>query len=59
VTIIGAILAIVLIALAALTVPGSTWYFRVCFIGGSILVVLLLIMYRFVRGKRRLVRRIS
>jgi hypothetical protein len=59
VTIIGAILAIVLIALAALTVPGSTWYFRVCFIGGSVLVVLLLIIYRFVRGKRRLVRRTS
>jgi hypothetical protein len=58
VTIIGAILAIVLIALAALTVPGSTWYFRVCFIGGSVLVVLLLIVYRFVRGKRRLLRRI-
>jgi hypothetical protein len=60
VTIIGAILAIVLIALATLTVPtvGSMWYFRATFIGGSIVLVLLLIIYRFVRSKRRWQRRL-
>jgi hypothetical protein len=60
VTIIGAILAIVLIALATLTVPtvGSTWYFRLSFIGGSILLVLLLVIYRFVRSRRRWRRRL-
>lgn len=60
VTIIGAILAIVLIALATLTVPtvGSIWYFRLSFIGGSILLVLLLIIYRFVRSKRRWLRKL-
>jgi hypothetical protein len=60
VTIIGAILAIVLIALATLAVPvvGSTLYFRLSFIGGSILLVLLLVIYRFVRSKRRWLRRL-
>jgi hypothetical protein len=60
VTIIGAILAIVLIALAALTVPdfGSTWYFRLSVIGGAVLLVLLLIVYRFVRSRRRWLRRL-
>lgn len=60
VTIIGAILAIGLIALAALTVPklGSIWYFRLSVIGGSILLVLLLIVYRFLRSKRRWLRRL-
>jgi hypothetical protein len=60
VTIIGAILAIVLIALAALAVPkvGSMWYFRLSVIGGSVLLVLLLIVYRFVRSKRRWLRRL-
>lgn len=58
VTIIGAILAIVLIALATLTVPrfGSTWYFQLAVIGGSVLLVLLLIVYRFMRSKRRLLK---
>lgn len=60
VTIIGAILAIVLIALAAFSVPkvGSMWYFRLSFIGGSVLLVLLLIVYRFIRSKRRWLRRL-
>jgi hypothetical protein len=60
VTIIGAILAIVLIALATLSVPevGPTWYFRLSFIGGSVLLVLLIIVYRFVRGRRRWLRRL-
>lgn len=60
VTIIGAILAIVLIALGALTVPqfGSTWYFRFSVIGGSVLLVLILIVYRFVRSKRRWLRKL-
>jgi len=60
VTIIGAILAIVLIALAALSVPkiGSAWYFRISFIGGSVLLVLLIIVYRFIRSKRRWLRRL-
>jgi hypothetical protein len=53
VTIIGAILAIVLIALAAFTVPGSTWYSRSCVIAGSVLLVLLFAGYRFMRSKRR------
>lgn len=61
VTIIGAILAIVLIALAALAVPkvGSMWYFRLSVIGGSVLLVFLIVVYRFVRGKRRWRRRLS
>ena len=61
VTIIGAILAIVLIALATFTVPdyGSMWYFRLSVIGGSVLLVLLLIIYRFVRSKRRWLRRLQ
>jgi tetrahydromethanopterin S-methyltransferase subunit F len=60
VTIIGAILAIVLIALAALTVPvmGTSWAFRVSFIGGSVLLVLIIMIYRFVRSKRRWARRL-
>jgi hypothetical protein len=58
VTIIGAILAIVLIALATLTVPGSTWYFQFPVIAGSVLVVMLLVVYRFVRSKRRWLRRL-
>jgi hypothetical protein len=60
VTIIGAILAIVLIAVAALTVPslGTKWYFLLSVIGGSVLVVLLLIIYRFARSKRRSMRRL-
>lgn len=60
VTIIGAILALVLIALAALTVPeiGSVWYFRLSVIGGSVLLVVLLIVYRFVRSRRRWLRRL-
>lgn len=59
VTIIGSILAIILIGLTALTVPnlGSLWYFRLSVIGGSVLLVLLLIAYRFVRGHRRWLRR--
>lgn len=60
VTIIGAILAIGLIALAALTVPayGTEWYFRLSVIGGAVLLVVLLIAYRSVRSKRRLQRRL-
>jgi hypothetical protein len=60
VTIIGAILAIVLIALATLSVPkiGSMWYFRVLFIGGSVLLIGLLIAYRFARSRRRWLRRL-
>jgi len=60
VTIIGAILAIVLIGLATLSVPevGSMWYFRLAVIGGSVLLVLLLIVYRFVRSRRRWLRRL-
>jgi len=60
VTIIGAILAIVLIALAALAVPvmGTSWVFRFSFIGGSVLLVLIIMAYRFVRSKRRWARRL-
>jgi hypothetical protein len=60
VTIIGAILAIVLIALAALSVPelGPHWDFRITFIGGAIMLVLLIIVYRFVRSKRRWLRKL-